>query len=109
MSLILYSPCVAARKGELMELVIFMETQGKYADALEEFAEIAKLTKSHVVDLSLNERKIFYNCYHYHHVQTLDEVYDADEKVNNQTVQNLIQLFDKTQVMIRLNKKLVSG
>lgn len=86
-----------------MEQVILMETQGKYAEALNAFAEIAALAKNHVVDLSLNERKIFYNCYHYHHVQTLDEVYDADEKVNNQTVQSLIKLFDKTQVGNQLN------
>ncbi len=84
-----------------MEQVIIMETQGKYEDALKAFAEIATLAKNHVVDLSLKERKIFYNCYHYHHVQVLDEVYDADEKVNKQTVQNLMQLFDKTQVGIQ--------
>ncbi len=69
------------------------------------FMEIAKLAKNQVCSLSAKERSLFYVCYHYCHLQRLENAvgfYQKTNTVNDVTKDNpdniLLNLFDTIEV-----------
>ncbi len=81
-----------------MEVIINKQTQQNYGEAMNAFFEIGKLVESENLDLSVKERKMFYDCYHFRRLQLLKDLVDSNNYLNDDIVKKLTDLFRLTEV-----------